>query len=158
MKNSLSLQSLGLAGIFLILCGCSAGPEAKLIGKWKGSPPTGLDPRIASLMGNPTVEFAKDKTFKQEFSILGRTATMEGTWTISGNSVSMTIAKVDGKSIEEAKAQAKAAIKDPALQKKMDENGGVEAGTLSSDGKTLSVNNAKGSGAGITYTKEPSTS
>lgn len=112
------------------------------MGSWKVKEAnfTGPNSEILKKMAmTSTLELKKDKTFSE-----GQTT---GTWTLSGSTVSMTATTISGKTIAEIKDLVN---KNPMLKaqaKDLDKLGQPTTGTLSEDGKTLSVSSTMGSGS-----------
>ncbi len=88
----MKLLVAGLSVCLFILIGCG-GPNP--VGTWSGDLPPAQDPSsesgqkaeaFRSMMGSPSLEIRSDKTFK--LTLFG---SMEGTWTMFGDTIELTV-------------------------------------------------------------------
>ncbi len=100
---------------------------------------------------------AGDKSYRGQISLL----TLEGTWAMDGDDVTLTRTRVNGKPVAEIKAQLQRSLAAvPAARRRpidamVNDLDKPSVLTLSADGKTLTTNKAKdkSQGQGITLTK-----
>jgi hypothetical protein len=144
-------QIRSLAGVVLVLAaaGCQ-GPEAQLEGKWKFSDlklPAGTAnsteiAKAKTQLGSTSAEFKPDKSF----SLTGALP-VEGTWTLSGHEVSMTISKIGGQDVAQLKRQLQAMGPNAGPKPAEHQLGALDkpiAATLGDDGKTLTIEPSEG--------------
>lgn len=131
----------------LLLAGCNKGTD--VTGKWTGAvtPPAGKenDPAAAmakKMLGDISLELKADKTYSMTMMFA-----IEGTWTQSGSTVTLTMTKAMGQDVatlqKAAAAQGKSSndmVKPLVL-------------TLSADGKTMTGSSNNGQGGGMTFTR-----
>lgn len=137
MKSPLPLFFL------LALAGCKGSREKDVVGNWTSAAQT------------VTVEEAK--TFKSAIGPM----TLDGTWTIEGDDLTLTPKNMNGKPIAELKAQMQKSIAAIPVAQRAQVEGFVKdidtpnVMTLSADGKSLTTNKAKdkNTGPGTTLTK-----
>ena len=83
------------------LLGCRDDPKAKLIGTWKvvsdpaASKPTGVAGIVSDTLGSSVIELKQDGSFTMTMTTLGTPKTIEGTWTLSDSSLTLTPQKTD---------------------------------------------------------------
>lgn len=153
MKLSVGMALVGVVAV-AGLAGCKKGVEAQLEGKWTMSKAPNVDPKnpaaamIQGMMKSVTIEFKKDHKFSMTMMI-----PIEGTYSVSGNSVSLSPTSIMGMSMDQIKSQSK---NNPAMAKSGDMDKPMNA-TLSEDGKTLTVDDKSGKGA-MEFTKDASSS
>ena len=156
MRPQILLLSLTAA---VLVTGCS-NREAQLEGKWKlsnFSMPSGQNAKVVQMLNamksTISIEFKKDKNFSMSMVV-----PIEGTWNLSGDALEMTTTKVMGMDIGKARQSAiDQAKNNPALQKQIesqDSNSQNFRGTLSSDGKTLTLKGNSAKGGELTFAKD----
>ena len=118
--------------VLAVTLGCKKG--ANVVGKWSG--PSGL-----------SLTFNADKTFSQ-----GGPMATTGTWSSSGNSVSVKITKMGGVSADEAITKAANSSNHPEMAGTMADALNTEY-EVSDDGKTLTQTSGSLS---ISYAKDES--
>jgi len=146
------------AGFFAwgFLSGCSK-PDP-VLGKWKfqdlvldkPNPKAPTDDRYRKMLAGGSTEFKADHTFSQS---LGK-STVSGTWTHTGDTVTMTKTLIDGTSVAETKAKMLSILekrKDRRMQMSADALDRPMVGTLSSDAKTLTVELGGTQGAHLVF-------
>lgn len=151
----------------LVAVGCK-GPEAQLVGKWKctdmklpGSVSSANASMAKSMMSSITLEFKPDKHYTMSVIL-----PIEGTWTISDHTVSMTMTKMMGMDMTQLKQTVQQQAKtNPAVAKSLQQNPNSmdalnkpQTATLSDDGKTLTVKDNSGKGGDMVFTKDTSSS
>jgi len=144
---------VALGAVALTLAGCAASPEKQVVGKWKGSvtlpPNMAKDPRAGMLKGmfsNLTLEVKEDKKFTLTMMV-----PIEGTWSVSGKSLTLQPTKIMGMDVKQAQEMAK---KQGRSATSMDKPMKM---TLSEDGKTLTAENPESSqGGSMTFTRDES--
>jgi len=137
------------------MSGC-ANKEKQLVGKWKfksldvpaaqqSNPMIGM---IKSMLASSTIEIKPDKKF-----VLTMVVPIEGTWALTDSKVTMTPTSVQGMSIDQVKSQAQAQGGQSGMMAKG--AGNPLDGTLSDDGKTLTVSGSGQQGS-MVFEKEAS--
>ncbi len=137
--------------------GCKS-PEAQLQGQWKfsdvklpaNSPNQAQVAQAKQQMSSATADFKADKSF----SLGIPQAPIEGTWTINGHTVSMTVTKAGGQDIAQLKKQFEAFAKgNPQFAKQMAAMDKPITATLSDDGKTLTLDATEGKQGQLVFAK-----
>ena len=83
------------------LSGCTEDPKAKLPGTWKVVPdpaapkPTGVGGIVSDTQSSWVIELKQDGTFKLSMMSLGTPNAIEGAWSVSGQSLTLTPRKAD---------------------------------------------------------------
>lgn len=153
MKLSVGMALIGVMAV-AGLAGCKKGIDAQLEGKWTMSKGPNVDPKnpaaalIQGMMKSVSIEFKKDHKFTMMMMV-----PIEGTYTASGNTVSLTPTSIMGMTMDQIKEKNKG---NPALAKSGDMEKPMNA-TLSEDGKTLTVDDKSGKGS-MEFTKEAASS
>jgi|GEM_PF-1837986 len=141
----------------LLLVGCG-NKEAQVVGKWKVKTLPNLSnvPNAAlaqSMLSGVTYEFKADKHFTTSVPAAGAMGEAEGTWSLSGDTITMTTTKAAGqdaatlKKMIDANPQAKA-----MLAKEGNGDPFNKTATLGGDGKTLTMKSSQG--ASMTLEKD----
>ena len=130
-----------VAVLAVCVCGCS-NREKQLVGKWTGDltiPESEKDNPMAKMvqgmMGSLSLELKADKTFSMSMIF-----PIEGTWSVSGDTLSLQATKMMGMSMEQAKSMAKSQGK----AGNVDEMDKPMQFTISADGKELKAVPTKG--------------
>ena len=137
VKKSAIFIAVALA-CSLALVGCSS-KEKQLVGKWKidttklpASMTSGPGAAMAKgFMSSMSVEFKPDKKFAMTMIV-----PIEGTWTLDGSTVTLTMTSMMGMSLDQIKQQAKNST-NPTAASNMQSLEKPLTGTLSDDGKSL---------------------
>jgi hypothetical protein len=83
------------------LSACTEDPKANLPGTWKVVPdpaaakPTGTGGVVSDIQSSWVIELKQDGTFRLTMTVLGAPKAIEGTWSVSGQSLTLTPGKVD---------------------------------------------------------------
>ncbi|RYG21848.1 hypothetical protein EON82_18150 [bacterium] len=142
MRRALPLLLI-LAPTIVALAGCKGSREKEVVGTWNGA--------------QSKVTIAEAKTFSGSMGPM----TLDGTWTMEGNDITLTPKNLNGKSIAEIKPQIEKNLNlIPAAQRKEAEAFVKNLDTpniltLSEDGKSLTTNKEKDKNPGpaMTLTK-----
>jgi hypothetical protein len=140
MRNFLPVATLAL----LAVAGCKPKPEDQIPGTWTSA-------------NNFNVTFTKDKSWTSDMAAGVMTAKMTGTWSASGNTITITPTTLNGQSAAQVAKQLAGAARQRGLSK--DQTDALvnvvspDDFTLSDDGKTLTKKNPK-KGQEMTLTKK----
>jgi hypothetical protein len=140
MRNFLPVATLAL----LAVAGCKPKPEDQIPGTWTGP-------------NNFNVTFTKDKSWTSDLAAGAMTAKMTGTWSASGNTITVTPTTLNGQPAAQVAKQLADVGRRMGLPKdKADALVSIvtpDDFTLSDDGKTLTKKNPK-KGQEMTLTKK----
>jgi hypothetical protein len=153
-----ALSTVFVVAIALLVSGCG-NKEARLIGKYKGemagmpaaddknNPMAGLAKAMA---GSLSLELKADHKFT-----LNVIFPLEGTWSVSGDTVTLKVEKAMGMDVDSLKDKAKSSPGSKSASSSSDANKPIEL-KVSADGKTLTAQDPKGTGGKMTFVKESS--
>ena len=135
----------------LLVSGCKGGGEAAVIGKWKGEikmpenqkddPAAKFAEAFASML-NMDLEMKEDHTYKMVVMIIS----MEGNWSMSGNTVTLTPKTIMGLTPEEFKKEQEKKNPNAVTLSKNEDMVKPMTLTLAGDGKSMTASDPSGKG------------
>jgi hypothetical protein len=136
--------------VFIVLSGCGGSDDSKIVGDWRGK----FVQNDGKTIPGANLSFDKEHHFREVFKNLD----VEGTWSLSGTTLTMRTEKLGGKTVEDArKAMLASAARssNPAAAKSMAENLDKPIQlSISSDGKTLKSLDDKLASGHAEFTKQ----